>query len=119
MDDRTLPTNWDWLDPLPSTETTRITRHDDVSQAPRCILKGLATPDYDAEYTAAPSRTPPWVLPPEETQALFETNHGTTPDLICGRGVPGTPDPSLTNFDKTSCTLILVKIEFSRDLGCD
>jgi hypothetical protein len=52
-------------------------------------------------------------------QALFEGDHGTAPDLIYVRGVPDTPDPGHTNFDKKTCTLILIEISFSRDLGCD
>jgi hypothetical protein len=47
----------------------------------------------------------------------YVTTHRTC--LIYARGVPDTPDPGLTNFGKTSCTLILVEIRFSRDLGCD
>ncbi len=39
-------------------------------------------------------RIPPRVLPPEETQALFEAGHDTTPDLIYAIGVPDTPDPA-------------------------
>ena len=86
----------------------------------RYIHRDFAASDYDVEYTASSSQIPPWVLPPEETQALFETGHGTTPDFIYARGVPDTPDPGLTNFDKTSCTLIFaVDFGFSRDLGCD
>ena len=52
-------------------------------------------------------------------QALFEGDHGTAPDLIYVRGVPDTPDPGHTNFDKKTCTLILIEDGFSRDLGCD
>ena len=55
----------------------------------------------------------------EETQALFEGGHGTVPDLIYARGVPDTPDPGQTYFGKKTCTLILIEIGFSRDLGCD
>jgi hypothetical protein len=73
----------------------------------------------DAECTAAPGRISPWILPAQETQALFEGGHGTTPDLIYARGVPDKPDPGQTNFDKNTCTLILKEIGFSRDLGCD
>ena len=58
-------------------------------------------------------------LSAEEAHALLEGCHGTTPNLVYARGVPCPPDPGLTNFDKTSCTLILVEIDFSRDLGCD
>ena len=53
-------------------------------------------------------RLPHWVLSPEETQALHEGGHGTSPDLIYARGVPDTFDPSRTNFGKNVCTLILI-----------
>jgi hypothetical protein len=60
-----------------------------------------------------------WVLPTEETHTLFEGSHGTAPCLIYARGVPDTPDPGQTNFEEKTCTLILIEIGFSRDLGCD
>jgi len=50
---------------------------------------------------------------------LFEAGHGTTPFLIYARGVPDTPSPGPTSFDKKQCTLIIVEIGFCRDLGCD
>ena len=50
---------------------------------------------------------------------LFEVGHGTTLDRICARGVPYTPFPDLTSFDKKKCTLAIVEIGFCRDLGCD
>jgi hypothetical protein len=59
------------------------------------------------------------MLPVKEIQALFEGGHGTAPDLIYERGVPDTIDPGQTNFDKTTCTLIVIEIGFSLDLGCD
>ena len=107
------------LDPLPAIKTNRIKRHNDVSQDPKYIIQGPFASDYDAECTSAPSRIPPWVLPSEETQALFEGGHGKTLDLIYARGVPDTPDPGQTNFDKKTCTLIFIESGFSRDLGCD
>jgi hypothetical protein len=58
-------------------------------------------------------------MPPEEIQALHEGGHGTAPDLIYARGISDAPDPSQTNFDNKLCTLILIEIEFSRNLGCD
>jgi hypothetical protein len=67
----------------------------------------------------APNRVPPCVLPTKETHALFQEGHGTSPDLIYARGVPDTPDPGTTNFDKKMCTLILIEVGFSTDLGCD
>jgi hypothetical protein len=50
---------------------------------------------------------------------LFETGHGTTPDLIYARGIPNTPSPDPTSFNKMQCTHIIVEIGFCRDLGCD
>jgi hypothetical protein len=94
-------------------------RHPDVSQDPRYIFQGLTASYYDAECTAAPSHIPPWVLPAKGTQALFGVGHGIAPDLIYVRGVPDTPDPGLTNFDNTLCSLLVIEIGFSRDLGCD
>ena len=108
------------MDPLPSSEATRNKRHTVISHDPRYSLLGPNASDYDAECTAAPSRIPPWVLPPEvETQALDEGGHGTAPDLIYDRGVPDKPDPGQTSFNKKLCTLILIEIGLSRDLGCD
>ena len=50
---------------------------------------------------------------------FFDVGHGTTPDLIYARGVPNTPSPDPTSFDKQHCTLIIVEFGFRRDLGCD
>jgi hypothetical protein len=52
-------------------------------------------------------------------QACFEGGHGTAPDLIYTRGIPNTPDPGRSALDKRTCTLMLIEIGFSRDLGCD
>jgi len=82
VDDRARHTNMDWLVPLLATDATRIKRHTDVSEDPRYILQGPSSSDYDAKCTTAPSRIHPRVLPAEETRALFEGGHGTTPDLI-------------------------------------
>jgi hypothetical protein len=119
VDDGAHPTNWDWLDPFPSIGATRIKRHTDVSPDPRYSLLGPTASHYDAECTAAPSRVPPWVLPPEETQAPHDEGHGTSPYLIYARGVPDRPDPGQTYFDKKLCTLILIEIGLSRDIGLD
>jgi hypothetical protein len=118
VDARTPHTNMDKMDPLPITEAIRIKRHTDVSRDPRYTLQGPRVVDYDAECTAAPSIIPPWVFPAKKLQALFEEGQGTTPDLTYARRVPDAPDPCQTNFDK-KCTLILIKIGFSRNLGCD
>jgi hypothetical protein len=50
---------------------------------------------------------------------VFEAGHGTAPDLIYARGVPGTPFPDPTSFDKRQCILIIIEIGFCRELGCD
>jgi hypothetical protein len=50
---------------------------------------------------------------------MFEARHGTSPDLIYAIGVPDTPSPDLTSFERKQCTLIIVEIGFCRDLGCD
>ncbi len=50
---------------------------------------------------------------------LFEAGHGTAPNLIYARGVPDTPSPDPTFFDRKQCTLIIVEIDFCKDLGCD
>ena len=99
-DDRAPHTRMDWQDSLPITEATRIRRHTDVSQDRRYVVQSSSTSYYDAEYTAAPTRIPPWALLVEETQAFFEGGHGTSPDLIYAREVPDTPDSGKTNFDK-------------------
>jgi hypothetical protein len=105
------------LDPLPSTEAIRIKRHADVSYDPRYSYLFPIASYYDAECTAAPSRIPLWVLPPEEAQALHDGGHGTSPYLIYARGVPDTPDPGQSIFNKRTCTLVLIEIGFSRDLA--
>ncbi len=50
---------------------------------------------------------------------MFEAGHGKALDLIYARGVPDTPSPDPTSFDKKQCTLIIAEIGFCRDLGCD
>ena len=45
---------------------------------------------------------------------LFEAGHGTSPDLIYARGVPDSPSPDLTSFDRKQCTLIIIEIGFCR-----
>ena len=49
---------------------------------------------------------------------MLDAGHGTAPDLIYASGVPNTPSPDPTSFDKKQCTLIIVEIGFCRDLGC-
>jgi hypothetical protein len=66
-----------------------------------------------------PGRIPPWILPPEEIQALHDGWHGTSPYLIYAKGVPDTPNLGQSNFSKKLCALILIEVGFSRDLGCD
>jgi hypothetical protein len=50
---------------------------------------------------------------------MYEAGHGTAPDHIYARGVPKTPSPDPTSFDKKLCTLIIVEIALCKDLGCD
>jgi len=50
---------------------------------------------------------------------LFKAGHGASPDLVYARGVPDTPAPDPTSFDRKQCALIIVEIGFCRDLGCD
>ena len=99
VDDKATPTTGDWLEPLPPIEATRIRRRTDVSQDPRYSLLGPIASDNDAECTTTLGRIPPWLLPPEETQALHDGGHGTAPCLIYARGVSDTPDLGQTNFD--------------------
>ena len=49
---------------------------------------------------------------------LFEAGHGTSSDLIYARGVPDSPSPDPTAFDKKQCTLIIIEIGFCKDFGC-
>ena len=49
---------------------------------------------------------------------LFAAGHGTAPDLIYARGVPDSPSPDPTTFDRKQCTLIIIEIGFCRDFGC-
>ncbi len=108
--------------PLPSDYAIRTRRSTDVSQDPRYTHISPNATDCDAECAFAPTRIPSWVLPSDETKALFEASHGTAPDLICARGRRGildAPHPDQTNTDKKLCTLILIEVGFCRDLGCD
>jgi hypothetical protein len=41
------------------------------------------------------------------------------PDLIYASGVPDSPSPDPTSFNKKLCTLIVVEIGFCKDLGCE
>ena len=50
---------------------------------------------------------------------MFEAGHGTSPDLIYARGVPDTPFPDPTFFERRQCILIIVEIGSCKDLGCD
>ncbi len=67
---------------------------------------------------AAPRRVPVWILSHEETQKLYAAGHGTAPGLIYAGGVPDSPSPDPTSFNKKLCTLIIVDVGFCRDLGC-
>ena len=50
---------------------------------------------------------------------LFETGHGTAPDLIYARGIIHTLSPDPTFFNIKQCALILIEIGLCKDLGCD
>ena len=106
VDDVAPPNTEGRLEPLPAIETIRIRRQTDVSHDPIYSLLGPTALHYDAECTVAPSRIPPWVPPPEETQSLHDGGHGTTSYLIYAKGVPDTPDPGQTNFDTKTCTRV-------------
>jgi ribonuclease HI len=108
----------DWLAPLPTPNEISARRRTDVSQDPRYIQWGLTASTCDEECIQAPRRLPDWVLPQEVTQSLFEAGHGTAPDLIYARGVPDSPHPDPSAFDRKQCTLIIIEIGFCRDFGC-
>jgi hypothetical protein len=95
-----------WLAPRAMTEDVRRRRHTDVSQNPMYHHWGLFAAEGDFECKTAPRRMPEWVLPAEETYALFQAGHGTAPDLVYARGVPNSPSPDPTSFDKKQCTLV-------------
>ncbi len=50
---------------------------------------------------------------------MFQAGHGTSPDLIYASGATNAPTPNPTSFDKKQCTLVIVDIDFCRNLGCD
>ena len=105
----------DWLEPIPPEVETRHRRHTDVSQDPRY---DRAPKDGDLECTEAPTRIPEWILPLETQEALFREGHGTAPDLIYARGVPDSPAPDPSTFDRKQCILLLIEIGFCQDFGC-
>ena len=109
------PQTTEWLEPLPPEADTRHKRHTDVSQDPRYNQVSTHT---DTECTSAPTRIPAWILPLETQDALFAAGHGTAPDLIYARGVPDTPEPDPTTFDRKNCNLIVNEVFFCRDFGC-
>ena len=111
-------TSQDWLI-LHSPPRHDHRRHTDVSQELRYTQRVLSAAKSDAECTAAPRRIPEWILSHEEIQELYAAGHGTSPDLIYARGVPDSPSPDPTTFNKKLCTLIIIEIGFCRDLGCD
>jgi hypothetical protein len=74
--------------------------------------------DGDAKCIAAQSRIPDWVLSHEAQTALYATVYGTAPDLIYTRGVPDTPSPGPSTFDRNKCNHILIEIGFYMDFGC-
>ena len=72
----------------------------------------------DSERTEALIRIPEWVLPHETHDALFAVGYGTALDLSYARGVPDTPLPDPSTFNRRKCNLILVEVGFCRDFGC-
>ena len=86
----------------------------DVSQDPRY---DILTPTCDAECVEAPARLPEWIFPLETQETLFRAGHGTAPDLIYARGVPDTPSPDPSTFDRKKCNLIIIEIGFCQDFG--
>ena len=116
---RGINTPMEWLELPPFAEDTRRIRHTDVSQDPRYPIPGSSASDGDMKYTEVSTRMPPWVLPAEETQNALRGIHGTALDLIYARGVLATPILDRNNVNKKFCPLILVEVEFCRDLGCD
>ncbi len=55
---------------------------------------------------------------PETQETLFRAGHGTAPDLIYAKGVPDTPSPDPSTFDRKKSNLIFIEIEFCQDFGC-
>jgi hypothetical protein len=108
-------TSTEWLEPLPPEVETRHRRHTDVSQDPRYDQAPTAG---DSECTEAPIRITDWILPHETQEALFKEGHGTAPDLIYARGVPDSPSPDPSTFDRKQCILIIFEVGFCQDLGC-
>ncbi len=104
---------------MPSSGQNRHRRHTDVSQDIRYNLGCLSAAEGDAECMAAPGRILVWILSREETHKLYAAGHGTSPDLIYAKGVPDSPSPDPTSFNKKLCTLIIVEVGFYLDLRCD
>ena len=110
----------DLVDPdcfLPTPSPT----YTDVTMDPKRILSQLYEPlkptASDTEATTAPSHIPPWVLPIATTNELRRQGLGVTPDLIYARGVPNTPNPDPSSFDKATCSLLLIEVGFGSDLN--
>jgi hypothetical protein len=105
----TTHTLTDWLEPLPPEVKTRHLRHIDVSQDPSYDRANTAG---DLESTEAPTRIPDWILPHETHEALFREGYGTAPDPIYATGVPDTPAPDPSTFDRKQCVLIIIAVGF-------
>ncbi len=104
---------------MPNFGQNRHRQHTDVSQDIRYNIGCLSAAEGDAECTAAPSRIPAWIFSHEDSQELYAAGHGTAPDLIYARGVPDSPSPDPTSFNKNICTLIIVEVGLCQDLGCE
>ena len=76
------------------------------------------TPDTTSDDpTTAPSYLPHWVLPQAASDHLRRHHQGVAPDLLYARGVPNSPTPDPTSFDKSSCSLLLIEVGFCSDLN--
>jgi len=73
---------------------------------------------WDVEGVAAPRYIPAWVLPQADLDNMMAAGAGAAPDIIYARGLSVDPSPDPTSFDRNDCALILFKIGFCRDLGC-
>ncbi len=126
----------DWVEPLPPKKTLLRRRHTDVSQDPRYTrvkpgprqwrqeeYRHELQHEHDREYGVycgsfshprldSPARDPR--LPIQQGPR----NHPRPRDLIYATGVPDTPNPIPSTFDRKKCNLILIEIGFCRDFAC-
>ncbi len=76
----------------------------------------------NAGCIAASSRSPDMILPHHtsrpKTPYSGSKGQGNAPDIIYTRGVPDTPNPDPSTFDRKICNLILMEIGLCGDLCC-